>query len=170
MNCPRSNTGIVGSSPTQDMGICLRLFCVCVGSGLVTGWYLVQGVLPTVLGLRNWSGTKYSMDALCSKMGGTVKREIAQLNIPLTNKRNLIGILNITWWYFFAWRRFIWRELSYESLLQTYRVGTRDSAAILQSFTARASQRKDICIIRKGGFQGSQQRNKKYLYGDFRRC
>jgi hypothetical protein len=25
----RSNTGIVGSSPTQDMGVCVHLFCVC---------------------------------------------------------------------------------------------------------------------------------------------
>jgi hypothetical protein len=37
----RSNTGIVGSNPTQNMDVCVRLFCVCVvlcvGSGLVTG-------------------------------------------------------------------------------------------------------------------------------------
>jgi hypothetical protein len=35
----RSNTGIVGSNPTQGMDVCLRLFCVlsCVGSGLATG-------------------------------------------------------------------------------------------------------------------------------------
>jgi hypothetical protein len=26
----RSNTGIVGSNPIQDMDVCLRLFCVCV--------------------------------------------------------------------------------------------------------------------------------------------
>jgi hypothetical protein len=26
----RSNTGIVGSNPTQGMDVCLRLFCVCV--------------------------------------------------------------------------------------------------------------------------------------------
>jgi hypothetical protein len=25
----RSNTGIVGSNPTQGMGVCVRLFCVC---------------------------------------------------------------------------------------------------------------------------------------------
>jgi hypothetical protein len=37
----RSNTGIVGSNPTQGMDVCVRLFCVCVvlcvGSDLVTG-------------------------------------------------------------------------------------------------------------------------------------
>jgi hypothetical protein len=37
----RSNARIVGSNPTQDMYICVRLFCVCVvlcvGSGLATG-------------------------------------------------------------------------------------------------------------------------------------
>jgi hypothetical protein len=48
----RSNAGIVGSNPTQGMGVCVRLFCVCVvlcvGSGLATGWSLVQGVLPSV--------------------------------------------------------------------------------------------------------------------------
>jgi hypothetical protein len=36
----RLNVGIVGSNPTQDMDVCVRLFCVCVvlcvGSGLAT--------------------------------------------------------------------------------------------------------------------------------------
>jgi hypothetical protein len=41
----RSNAGIVGSNPTQAMDVCVVL---CVGSGLATGWSLVQGVLPTV--------------------------------------------------------------------------------------------------------------------------
>jgi hypothetical protein len=45
----------------------LRLFCVCVGSGLATGWSPVQGVLPIVFGLRDWSYTKHFTDALCSK-------------------------------------------------------------------------------------------------------
>jgi hypothetical protein len=55
----RSNAEIVGSNPTRGIDVCLRLFCVCVvlclGSGLATGWSLVQGVLPTVYRLRNWS-------------------------------------------------------------------------------------------------------------------
>jgi TorA maturation chaperone TorD len=54
---------------------CLCLFCVCIGSGLATGWSPIQGVLPTVLGLRNWPETKRFMDALCSKVGATGKRE-----------------------------------------------------------------------------------------------
>jgi hypothetical protein len=37
----RSNAGIVGSNPPQDMDVCVRLFCVCVvlcvGTGLATG-------------------------------------------------------------------------------------------------------------------------------------
>jgi hypothetical protein len=33
----RSTTGIVGSNPTQGMDVCLRLFCLCVGSDLGTG-------------------------------------------------------------------------------------------------------------------------------------
>jgi hypothetical protein len=45
----RSNAEIVGSNPTQGMDVCLRLFCVCVGSGLATDWFPLQGVLPTVL-------------------------------------------------------------------------------------------------------------------------
>jgi hypothetical protein len=48
----RSDAGIVDSNPTQGMDVCVRLFCVCivlcVGSGLATGWSLVQGVLPSV--------------------------------------------------------------------------------------------------------------------------
>jgi hypothetical protein len=35
-----------------------------LGSGLVRCWSPVQGVLPTVLGLRNWSGTKRFADVL----------------------------------------------------------------------------------------------------------
>jgi hypothetical protein len=51
-----SNTGIVGSNPTQGVDVCVRLFCVCVvlcvGSGLVMGWYPVQGDLPTVYRIK----------------------------------------------------------------------------------------------------------------------
>jgi hypothetical protein len=47
-----SNTAIVGSNSTWGLDVCMRLFCVCavlcVGSGLVTRWSPVQGVLPTV--------------------------------------------------------------------------------------------------------------------------
>jgi hypothetical protein len=47
-----SNTGIVGSNPTQGMAACWRLFrvCVvlCVCSGFAMGWSPVQGVRPTV--------------------------------------------------------------------------------------------------------------------------
>jgi hypothetical protein len=32
-----SNSGILGSNPTQGMDVCVRLFGVCVGSGLATG-------------------------------------------------------------------------------------------------------------------------------------
>jgi hypothetical protein len=57
----RSNAGLVGSNPTQNMDVSVRLFCVyvlCVGSDLATGWSPVQGVLPTVYRikkLKNWS-------------------------------------------------------------------------------------------------------------------
>jgi hypothetical protein len=47
----RSNAGVMGSNPTQGMGVYVRLFCVYVlyvGSGLATGWSPAQGVLPTV--------------------------------------------------------------------------------------------------------------------------
>jgi hypothetical protein len=71
----RSNAGIAGSNPTQGMDVCLCLFCVCIGSGLVTDWSPIQGVLTTVLGLRNWSEAKSFTDALCSKVGATGKRE-----------------------------------------------------------------------------------------------
>jgi hypothetical protein len=49
----RSDAGIKGSNPTQDLDVwCVCLFCVCVvlclGSSLATGWSLVQGVAPSV--------------------------------------------------------------------------------------------------------------------------
>jgi hypothetical protein len=59
----RSNTGVVGSNPTQGMRDCV-LFCVCV---------YVVALLPRprtptdCLKLRNWSETKRFTDALCSK-------------------------------------------------------------------------------------------------------
>jgi hypothetical protein len=65
----RSNAGIVGSNPTEGMNICVCLFSDCIGSGLASDWYPVQEVLPTVLGLRNWSETKRFTDALCFKVG-----------------------------------------------------------------------------------------------------
>jgi hypothetical protein len=46
----RLNTGIMGSNPARGMDVCVYYVFVfsCVGSGLATGWSLVQGVLPTV--------------------------------------------------------------------------------------------------------------------------
>jgi hypothetical protein len=38
-------------------------------------YFIIQGVLPTVLWLRNWSETKRFMDALCTKVGATGERE-----------------------------------------------------------------------------------------------
>jgi hypothetical protein len=61
------------------MDVCLRLFFVCVvlcaGSGLATGWSSVQGVLATVLGLRNWSAAKRFTDAVRSKVGSNRNKE-----------------------------------------------------------------------------------------------
>jgi hypothetical protein len=53
-----SNTAIVVSNPFQGMGVCVRLFCVCVvmcvGSGLETDWSPVQGTYRLCRGSRNW--------------------------------------------------------------------------------------------------------------------
>jgi hypothetical protein len=53
------------------MSVCVYSMRVLssIGSGLATGWSSFQGVLPTVLGLRNWSETKRFTDVLCSKWG-----------------------------------------------------------------------------------------------------
>jgi hypothetical protein len=52
----RSKSGIVGSNTTQCMDVCVCVcvcaFILCVGSGLVTGWSPVQGVLPTVYRIK----------------------------------------------------------------------------------------------------------------------
>jgi hypothetical protein len=52
----RSNSGIVCSNQTQGMDICVLLFYVCVvlcvGRGLATGWFPVQGGLPSVYKIR----------------------------------------------------------------------------------------------------------------------
>jgi hypothetical protein len=79
------NAGIVGSNPIQDMDVCLRLFCVsvvlCVGSGLASGWSPVQGVLPTVLGLRNWNETQRLTDAPYSPKWEQQERERERKNV-----------------------------------------------------------------------------------------
>jgi hypothetical protein len=52
----RSNTGIMGSNPTQGMDACVCVYSVCVvlcvGRGLATGSSPVQGVLPTVYRIK----------------------------------------------------------------------------------------------------------------------
>jgi hypothetical protein len=51
-----SDNGVVGSSPTQGMDVCGRLFSVCailyVGSGLAIGWFPVPEVLLTVCRIK----------------------------------------------------------------------------------------------------------------------
>jgi hypothetical protein len=53
----RSNTGFVGSNPTQGMDVCVRLVCVCVvlcvDSGLATGWSPSKESYRLCIGLRN---------------------------------------------------------------------------------------------------------------------
>jgi hypothetical protein len=52
----RSKTGVLDSNTIRGMDVCVPLFCVyvilCVGSGLATGWYPIQGVLPTVYKIK----------------------------------------------------------------------------------------------------------------------
>jgi dolichol kinase len=53
-----SDAVIVGSNPIQGMDAwCVYAFimCLCLGSGLATGWSLAQGVLPYV---KNDYGTE----------------------------------------------------------------------------------------------------------------
>jgi hypothetical protein len=67
MNCLRSiKRWGLGFKSIARHG-CLRLFCVRVGSGLPTGWFPVQGVLPLVVWLRNWSETKRFTNAYAPK-------------------------------------------------------------------------------------------------------
>jgi hypothetical protein len=50
----RSEAGIVGSNPTQDLNVCyeyvfiLCLCYLCLGRGLATSRSIVQGILPSV--------------------------------------------------------------------------------------------------------------------------
>jgi hypothetical protein len=44
----RLNAGIVGSNPNRGMDVCVYSVFV-FGSGLATGWSLVEGVLSNVL-------------------------------------------------------------------------------------------------------------------------
>jgi hypothetical protein len=46
----------VGSNPTRGMDVCVDVFCVyvllCVGNGLATGLFPVQGLLPSVYRIK----------------------------------------------------------------------------------------------------------------------
>jgi hypothetical protein len=55
------------SSPDRTLGSWVRI--------PLKAWMFVQGVLPTILGLTNWSETKRFPDALCFKVRATGKRE-----------------------------------------------------------------------------------------------
>jgi hypothetical protein len=72
-----SNTGIVGSNSTQGMDGCVysAFLLSCVGCGLATDWSPVQGALPTVLGLGNWSETKRFHGCPMLQSGSNRKRE-----------------------------------------------------------------------------------------------
>jgi hypothetical protein len=86
------------SSPPQKLGSWVRIplkawmfFCVysvCIGSDLATGWSPVQGVLLTVLRLRNWSGTMRFADSVCSKVEATGRRERATVKLRERKLRN----------------------------------------------------------------------------------
>jgi hypothetical protein len=54
MNCLRSLEHLDRGckSHSRHVCLCVRLFCVCVGSGLATGSSPVQGVLPTVFRIK----------------------------------------------------------------------------------------------------------------------
>jgi hypothetical protein len=69
----RSSTGIMGSNPTQGMNVCVRLFCVCValcvGRGVATGWFPVQGVLPTVYRIKKLKKPSRSNKKDCRVIG-----------------------------------------------------------------------------------------------------
>jgi hypothetical protein len=79
MNCLRPLERWGRGFESHSRHRCLSLFRVCVGSGLLTDWSSVQGVLPTVLGLINWSETKRFTDAVCSKVGATGNGERVSL-------------------------------------------------------------------------------------------
>jgi hypothetical protein len=79
----RSEAGMVGSNPTQDMDIWyVYAFCVCVvlclGRGLATSWSPAQGVLSSV----KWSGNWES--ALCSTVGARGgKKKLSHANYTI---------------------------------------------------------------------------------------
>jgi hypothetical protein len=67
----RSNTGIVVSNPARGMDVCVYSVFVlsCVSSGLATGWWLVQGVLPTVYKckIKEPRKRKFRLDMGCKR-------------------------------------------------------------------------------------------------------
>jgi hypothetical protein len=80
-----SNAGIVGSNPTNSMDFCVYSV-FALGSGLVTGWSLVRGVLPNVLAQE--TEVKRSISQLPYTPSGS-NRNISQLPYaPSGSNRN----------------------------------------------------------------------------------
>jgi hypothetical protein len=81
----RSDSGIVGSNPTQRMDVWCVCVVLCLGRGPGTSWSLVQGVLPSVIRSWNWkkrSGTKGAVEVKKNIYGF---RMIFRINRTLTD-------------------------------------------------------------------------------------
>jgi hypothetical protein len=78
------NVGIVGSNPTQDMGVYVPFLFVCVvlcgSSGLEAVWYPVQGVLPTLLIKKFWKRPRSNKR--------TIDQEIDSVVVAIENGTN----------------------------------------------------------------------------------
>jgi hypothetical protein len=79
------NTGIVDSNPTRGINVCVCLFRVCavlcVGSGLATGWSLIQRVLRTVYRIKKLKKRPRFKGLYSHRERKNMKNEISERNL-----------------------------------------------------------------------------------------
>jgi hypothetical protein len=93
----RLNTGIVGSNPARGMAVCVYSVFVlsCVGSGLATGWSLVQVVLPIVYKCKITEPHKEEAKARYGLQRHIRRRRRRRRDLNICNFLNVIYLLNV---------------------------------------------------------------------------
>jgi hypothetical protein len=100
-----SNIGVVGSNPTQSMGVCLCLFCVCVGSPPCDGLNS-RPRSPTDCLRLAIHGRHFTVEVDCKK----VKKKKRKVKLSLYSPWRPVGLREVDASTFFWHSAHRWRQ------------------------------------------------------------